>query len=1088
MEYSLFMMKLTFYNINIFSIIIFSLFFQFLCKPNEAPKEISENYFQINLLSSGQSFTFNNNKIFIICNYNSDFSNKIKIINNNKQKYILCFTHSISNSYIYIIKSPDTYLYKFDYNFEYNISIIPSLSIFPFVDKNNNLSLIMNFFDSKNNLGTFDKYIININNLEIRKEKRFILNEQISSHGYLNSEISDEYVTCCVINKNCIYFYMYIDESNNALMNNITFQNFSDKMNFSTPPSEISYNYYINRDQNLIFICYKYNGTKTNCYFYNMKNNSFIYNYNELKCEDIINNYYFKETNKYALVCQNRNSFNIYLLDEHNLSQNFIYSTIYIYENHPNIIHNLFLYYNSSYNEYNLIDNAYDNYKNEYIKNNYSINNNDFNNIFIQHRKLEDSWTTLNSILIDIPKYIEAKYKAKSVDYNNIGIYNIIIKEANISSPGVTDLQFEDCLFFLQFYHNYTKFIYFILEIMDHTTESINHKVEYKIFDENYAEVNISICNNFYGVVKYSLNRKIGIDIDEIREYKRANANLFNITDEFFSKLCKVYHDLEYDVILEDRIKDLYKKYYVCEEGCYFEDVDEKYVYCQCKIKQNISLESRKIEFKDEVPTYYPKSIEVFKCLGLVFSSDDKINNIGFYLFTFMLGSHIPIWCYYISTGVKPMEDYITGEMIKFGYIKKRKKSNVIKVRRSNKMRKSAKFKKKKKISDINIVKVEKEDNKSKITSSPPPKNQNQNNNETEEKNEKKNNKRKLKRNKSLVLGTTFVIKNSDKKQKKKKNPKYQHSMDSEKSDNSKNIIKNASNKSIPPNLMDTQIKEEEFYYGGENKPKNYDDFNFITIDISQTESRENNEIRKESKKILNNYCYEEAIELDKRSFCQIFYIFLLSKDIVFHTLLLGSPFESLSVLASFLIFTVANDLFFNCILYTNVSISKRFKTKMSIFPFTFKYNMGYIFGSMIIVYVIISFIFYLLNLSTNIIEVFKKEENKIKSDKNYIVKEERKAEIEQEIKKILEKQSKKNLAFFVIEILFMLIYWYYVTAFCHVFTNTQTTLILDTFFGIVFRFVIDSLLCFILSILYKYSIANKSEKMYKIIIFIYNH
>lgn len=72
---------------------------------------------------------------------------------------------------------------------------------------------------------------------------------------------------------------------------------------------------------------------------------------------------------------------------------------------------------------------------------------------------------------------------------------------------------------------------------MDHTTESINHKVEYKIFDENYAEVNISICNNFYGVVKYSLNRKIGIDIDEIREYKRANANLFNITDEFFETL-----------------------------------------------------------------------------------------------------------------------------------------------------------------------------------------------------------------------------------------------------------------------------------------------------------------------------------------------------------------------------------------------------------------------------------------------------------------------------------------------------------------------------------------------------------------------
>ena len=92
---------------------------------------------------------------------------------------------------------------------------------------------------------------------------------------------------------------------------------------------------------------------------------------------------------------------------------------------------------------------------------------------------------------------------------------------------------------------------------MDNTKESLNHKVEYKIFDENFKEVNISICKDFYGVVKYSLNRKIDIDIDEIREYKRANANLFNITDEFFTELCKVYHELDYDVILEDRIKDL---------------------------------------------------------------------------------------------------------------------------------------------------------------------------------------------------------------------------------------------------------------------------------------------------------------------------------------------------------------------------------------------------------------------------------------------------------------------------------------------------------------------------------------------------
>ena len=126
--------------------------------------------------------------------------------------------------------------------------------------------------------------------------------------------------------------------------------------------------------------------------------------------------------------------------------------------------------------------------------------------------------------------------------------------------------------------------------------------------------------------------------------------------------------------------------------------------------------------------------------------------------------------------------------------------------------------------------------------------------------------------------------------------------------------------------------------------------------------------------------------------------------------------------------------------------------------------------------------------MSTKIVEVFKNEEKKIRSDKNYIVKDERKAEIEQEIKKILDTQSKKNIAFFVIEILFMLIYWYYVTAFCHVFTNTQTTLILDTFFSIVFRFILDCSLCCVFSILYKYAVSNKFEKLYKFIMFIYNH
>ena len=271
-----------------------------------------------------------------------------------------------------------------------------------------------------------------------------------------------------------------------------------------------------------------------------------------------------------------------------------------------------------------------------------------------------------------------------------------------------------------------------------------------------------------------------------------------------------------------------------------------------------------------------------------------------------------------------------------------------------------------------------------------------------------------------------------------------------------------------------------------EEEIKNYDDFIFIKmkVDLEQTEKEE---IPKESNKILNNYSYEEALKYDKRSIFRIFYIFLLSKDIVIHFFLLKSPFDSISVLAVILIFITSNDLFFNIVVYTNKNISKRFKTKEDIVPFTLNNNMPYVFCSLFIVYVIIILVRLLFNLSNNIREIFQKEEEKIKKDKSYKVSNERKTEILNEIQLILKLQNKKNFAFFICDFIILLIYWYYVTAFCHVFSNTQTTWVFDTFFSIVFRFAITCLLCFIFSILYKLSLRNKSEKLYKIMMFIYD-
>ena len=119
--------------------------------------------------------------------------------------------------------------------------------------------------------------------------------------------------------------------------------------------------------------------------------------------------------------------------------------------------------------------------------------------------------------------------------------------------------------------------------------------------------------------------------------------------------------------------------------------------------------------------------------------------------------------------------------------------------------------------------------------------------------------------------------------------------------------------------------------------------------------------------------------------------------------------------------------------------------------------------------------------------DIFQKEEEKLKKDKNYIVSEERKKAILKELEQILHVQNKKNYAFFISELILMFLYWYYITAFCHVYSNSQVSWVFNTFFTIVFGFLFDCFICFMLSILYKFALGQKSQGLYNTILFIYN-
>jgi hypothetical protein len=645
------------------------------------------------------------------------------------------------------------------------------------------------------------------------------------------------------------------------------------------------------------------------------------------------------------------------------------------------------------------------------------------------------------------------------------------------------------------------------------------------LFSDNFTEIDLSKKINLKGRIKYKLKENKNLNKTKVSYFKKNNVNIFNSSDTFFNELCQVYPGLDDDIIMEDRIK-VYENFTICEPGCSYIDIDveeNNTVTCECNIKDiiNTTIRKRNYEFPNKYLGKTTSNFEIWKCFKLVFSSDDKINNLGFWIFTFVLGVHVPLWLHYINSGVKPIHKFIIDSMTEYGYIisnKNTSKKKIINKKNIKKTIAKGKLKSKKNVkAKINVKGAEENNNNNDInyqkTSMPPPKNNiaiksNKNNGDEISKKKKKkkfasksknnligniiespiakgikiqnrNNKKamtswkkKTQNNYNTIIFTSNEVINKNTVKKKKKMSKKDINVDDTRGDKSQNIL-NAN----PEEYEFNDFSEEDYL----NEKIG---INLININVN---SKDRNIVPNESNKILNNYTFKEAIQYDHRSFCRIFYIFLLSKQIIFHLFALKTPLELMSVRAFVVLFVYSGHLAFNSLFYLNSHVSKKYHSKEELLEFTFHNNMPIIFLSCFICVFCTIIITKLSNPMYSIREIFKKEEDKLKSDKKYTVTLKRKEEIHKEVEQKMENIKKKFLALFIVEIIIMLLFWYHLTAFGHIYSNTQYSWILDSAISIVFHFIIECLFCFIFAILYRISINNKINCLYNFVMFFYN-
>jgi hypothetical protein len=316
---------------------------------------------------------------------------------------------------------------------------------------------------------------------------------------------------------------------------------------------------------------------------------------------------------------------------------------------------------NYDYNKYYYTDvNQENNYTLNENKQNFSVNmikigNDEVVNIEMLSNKeqLVEILPSLNNS-IDIGK----NYFISGEDFN------IVIKPTNTSIEYFTHVDFSTCEEILRWHYNISnsRILTFLqLELEDKNSQSLVNQVGYQVYDDKKNILNLSLCNDTNIQVYYSIKSNSSLNISFISSFKDNNIDIFNIKDEFFNDICTSYSDSENDVVLKDRINDIYQNYSLCDEGCTYNEINLELmmITCDCKVKQNLTSNLNNINLVQLNDIKKSTAFKIIKCYQLVFSWENKSENIGFWLFSIFILLHIPFLILFFLKGIKYMKKYL---------------------------------------------------------------------------------------------------------------------------------------------------------------------------------------------------------------------------------------------------------------------------------------------------------------------------------------------------------------------------------------------------------------------------------------------
>ena len=626
---------------------------------------------------------------------------------------------------------------------------------------------------------------------------------------------------------------------------------------------------------------------------------------------------------------------------------------------------------------------------------------------------------------------------------------------------------------------------------------SIENDVQYEIYSPiTFEKLDLSICIINDKDIEFIIPIKLEESFEKTyNSLKKEGYDLFDINNKFYIDICSHFTaENGADILLDDRIIYFYNKYInitTCPNKCSYSkfSIETKSLSCQCEAsKENINIE--KINELNDYSLYTPSlrgykytSYKTMKCYKLVFNYKHFAKNAGSIVILIIFIIYIIFMIYYLIKDISPLRVVISKLLFDE---KESNKDNNSKINNQPIfLSERNKNNKKRKIENKSINKSVKEilnkTIKIKNDLAVPPKKSRTNKvridsgkkaNGTEDlklldliskkkklgkksnfyntKIKSKNNNRLIKNNKKVDFDVESL--KSDKVRKRKSIIDYQRERDikiyeakeKEKEKilleiSDKRLYKSVNKKDVS-NEAKTEIKQQQ-------------------INIKQNEA--DNKILDDYE--LNHLDYDNAIVLDKRDFCKLYWSIIKRDELLLFTFVTWDDYNLFYVKIEKFLFVILTLMAMNGFLFSDKSIHKLFLN-----------GVKYDFGQQILQIILSVIITHVFEILLCFLSLTDRYIYKIKS----LSKSDSKGD---NLFNYFKKMRIGLIIFLVLIFIFSIIYWYFISAFCAVYENTQGIYIIDCIISLLFFLVDPFIIYALVCLIRKISINKKVKCLYKL-------